>query len=205
VHTGARAKAAARVKAPVRVHAQPHKLFIVLCYRHTEKDYISSHSYVILETKTTATDSKTLPHIEFPTLNFGEGPMSVFEAHFKEFFYTKDPNGRFFGKNVQYTDKIKCSDDKTEVHGVLRISLRNIPDESLPREMLNLLGQDGKTLRWMPSEQMGRIFSPSTWQRRVTGLKFSTQPESERIWEVLSGDPDLYLGKFWKTLVEEKC
>jgi hypothetical protein len=177
--------------------AQPQKLFIVLRYDHTGKDYYSRHSYAILKTKA-APKSKTLPHIEFPTLNFGEGPMSVFEAHFKEFFYTQE---RIFGKNVYYTDKIKCSDDDSEKHGVLLISLHNIPDERLPPKMLKLLRQKGKSLRWMHSEQLRSIFSPSIWQRR----KFSTQPESKRIWDVLNLDADYFLDKrAWTKLVENK-
>jgi hypothetical protein len=201
VHTGT------RVQAPVRVHAQPQKLFIVLRYEHSSKDYFSRHSYAIWKTKT-APNSKTLAHIEFPTLNFGEGPMSVFEAHFKNFFDTTDHlNKRIFGKNVYYTDKIKISDDDSEIHGVLLISLHNIPDERLPREMLALLRQNAvaASVRWMHSEQMRRIFSPSLWQRWITGLKFSTQPESERIWDILNWDPDYFLGNYpWTKLFPKK-
>jgi hypothetical protein len=213
VHTGKRIKAAARVKAPVRVQAVAQKLFIVLRYDHTEKDYISGHSYAIWETKL-APNSKTLPHIEFPTLNNPSGvdPMSVFEAHFKEFFYTKDtnhPRQRIFGKNVQYTEKIKFSDGSKHgvlrsKHGVLRIGLHNIPDERLAQKMLASLGQRGKKVKWIPSEKVRSIFSPSIWQRWITGLKFSTQPESEHIWDILSSSPDYFPHDFWTKLIENK-
>jgi len=211
VHTGThvqapvRVHAPARVHAPVRVPARLQKLFIVLRYDHTEKDYFSRHSYAIWETKT-APNSKTLPRIEFPTLNPGQGPMSVFEAHFKEFFYTKDtnhPRRRIFGKNVYYNEKILFSDDS--VHGVLLISMHNIPDERLTQKMLASLRQHGKKVKWIPSEQVRSIFSPSLWQRWITGLKFSTQPESERIWDVLNWDPDYFLDKrIWIKLVDNK-
>jgi hypothetical protein len=190
--------------APVRAHALPQKLFIVLRYDHSAKDYYSQYSYAIWETMT-APNSKTLPRIEFPTLNPGQGPMSVFNSHFKEFFNTqntKHPRQRIFGKSVHYTEKIKFSHDS--VHGVLRISLHNIPDERLAQKMLASLGQQGKIVKWMPSEQMRSIFSPSFWQRRITGLKFSTQPESERIWDILSLSSDHFRPNFWTKIVENK-
>ena len=204
VHTGAHVQASVRVHAPARVHARPQKLFIVLRYEHSSKDYFSRYSYAIMETKT-AHNPTTLPHIEFPTLNPGQGPMPVFNSHFKEFFNTqntKHPRQRIFGKDVHYTEKIKFRDGS--VHGVLRISLHNIPDERLAQKMLASLGQRGQIVKWMPSEQMRSIFSPSFWQRRITGLKFSTQPESKRIWDVLSLPSDYTFHNFWISVIENK-
>jgi len=167
----------------------------VLRYDHTEKDHVSGYSYAIMETKT-APNSKTLPHIEFPMFDAHNDPTTIFISHFKQFFDTKNhPGKRIFGKNVHYTEMIKFSDGS--VHGVLRISLHNIPDERLAQSMLESLGQH---VKWMPSEQMRSIFSPSFWQRRITGLKFSTQPESERIWDILSLSSDHFQPNFWQNL-----
>ena len=197
VHTGTHV-----AHDPALVHAWPQKLFIVLRYAHTEKDHVSGYSYAIMETKT-APNSKTLPHIEFPMFNAHNDPTTIFISHFKQFFDTKNmnhPDKRIFGKNVHYTKMINFSDESE--HCVLRISLHNIPDEKLAQSMLESLGQHGKIVKWMPSEQMRSIFSPSFWQRRITGLKFSTQPESKRIWDTLSLSSDHFQPNFWLNLNE---
>jgi len=131
--------------------------------------------------------------------------MPVFNSHFKEFFNTKNmkhPRQRIFGKHVHYTEKFKFRDGS--VHGVLRIGLHNIPDERLAQKMLASLGQRGKKVKWIPSEKVRSIFSPSIWQRWITGLKFSTQPESEHIWDILSSSPDYFPHDFWTKLIENK-
>ena len=151
-------------------------------------------------------NSKTLPQVEFPTLDsYNNDPTSVFDAHFKVFFNTKNkkhPKERVFGKSVHYTDKIKFS--YGSVHRVLRIGLHNIPDERLAQGMLGSLHQHGKIVRWVQSEQMRGIFSPSTWQSWITGIKFSTQPESKKIWDVLSSSSDHFRPNFWTKLIENK-